>query len=231
MARSPGAKREPYFTLRLFQFLAELKANNRRPWFEANRERYERDVREPMLRFIADLGPRLKIVSRQFSADPRPVGGSMFRIHRDIRFSRDKSPYKTNIGAHFPHIRSGQDAHAPGFYLHLASGQSFGGGGLWHPDAPALKKVRDQIVSRPKDWETIRRRAGTIRGESLRRVPPAYAQDHRFADDLKRKDFYIMREYSEREVCSPDFMDLFLKSCRTAAPLMQFLTKAVGLPW
>ncbi len=228
---SPRLAREPYFTQYLFQFLAELNANNTKSWFEANRERYERDIKEPMLRFIADFGPRLKTVSPHFSADPRPVGGSMFRIHRDIRFSKDKSPYKTNIGAHFSHLRSGQSAHAPGFYLHLAQGQSFGGGGLWHPDAATLMRVRNQIANRSKGWEAVRRRRVSIQGDTLKRVPPAYDKDHPFAEDLKRKDFYVMREFQKRQVCSLDFMDLFLESCRTAAPLMQFLTKALGLPW
>jgi uncharacterized protein (TIGR02453 family) len=223
--------RAPYFTPRLFQFLADLKAHNTRPWFEANRERYERDVKEPMLRFIADFGPRLKAVSQQFKADPRPVGGSMFRIYRDIRFAKDKSPYKTHVGAHFPHLRSGRDAHAPGFYLHLAPGQSFGGGGLWHPDPAALQKVRDQIASRSKGWEAVRRRKIAIQGDALKRVPSAYAQDHPYAEDLKRRDFYTMGEYRDRDVCAPDFMDGFLESCRAAAPLVEFLTKALGLPW
>src|SRR5688572_18527629 len=143
---SPRPAREPYFTQRLFQFLTELKANNTRSWFESNRERYERDVKDPMLRFIADFGPRLKTVSPHFRADPRPAGGSMFRIHRDIRFSKDKSPYKTNVGAHFPHPKGGRDARAPGFYLHLDPGKSFGGGGLWHPEPEGLSMVRHRIV-------------------------------------------------------------------------------------
>lgn len=102
-----------YFAPKLFEFLKDLKAYNNRPWFESNKARYEGDVKEPMLRFITDLGPRLRKVSPHLAADPRPVSGSMFRIYRDIRFSRDKSPYKTNVGAHFPHART-KDVHAPG---------------------------------------------------------------------------------------------------------------------
>jgi uncharacterized protein (TIGR02453 family) len=222
---------DAYFTPRLFDFLTDLKAHNTRPWFESNRQRFERDVREPMLRFITDLRPRLKAISGHFRADPRPSGGSMFRIHRDIRFSRDKRPYKTNVGAHFPHLRGGRDAHAPGFYLHLAPGQSFGGGGLWHPDAPALKKVRDQIASRASGWEAVRRRRIPIQGEALKRVPPMYARDHPYAEDLKRKDFYTMRAFADRDVCARDFMDRFLESARAATPLVRFLTEALDLPW
>jgi uncharacterized protein (TIGR02453 family) len=222
---------DPHFTPRLFEFLTDLKAHNTRPWFEANRQRYERDVREPMLRFLTDLGPRLRAISGHFRADPRPSGGSMFRIHRDIRFSRDKRPYKTNVGAHFPHLRGGRDAHAPGFYLHLAPGQSFGGGGLWHPDAAALKTVRDQIARRAPGWEAVRRRRIPIQGETLKRVPPAYARDHPYAEDLRRKDFYTMRAFADRDVYARKFMDRFLESARAAAPLVRFLTEALDLPW
>lgn len=219
-----------YFTPKLFEFLRDLKTHNTRPWFESNRARYDADVREPMLRFIAALAPRLGKISPHLVADPRPLGGSMFRIHRDVRFSRDKSPYKTNVGAHFQHERA-RDVHAPGLYLHLAPRQSFGGGGLWHPDAEALKKVRDRIVARSKDWKAVKGRGTQIDGDALKRVPAGYDPAHPFAEDLKLRDFYIMNEFTEREVCARDFMDRYLEAGRAAAPLMQFLTKALNLPW
>jgi len=219
-----------YFTPDLFKFLKTLKAHNTRPWFESNKTRYEAGVKEPMLRFITDLGPRLRKISPHLTADSRPVGGSMFRIYRDVRFSRDKSPYKTNVGAHFSHVR-GKDAHAPCLYLHLAPGQSFGGGGLWHPDAEALKAVRDRMVARPAEWKAIKKRGVEIEGDALKRVPAGYDPEHPFADDLKHKDFYIMEEFSEREVVARDFMDRFLDAARSAAQLMQFVSKALGLPW
>ncbi len=221
---------QAYFTPRLFQFLRDLKAHNTRGWFEENKDRYEADVKGPMLQFITDLGPHLRKISPHLSADPRPAGGSMFRIHRDIRFSRDKSPYKTNIGAHFSHLRGGRDAHAPGYYLHLEPGRSMGGGGLWHPDAPALKKVRDRIVQQSRAWKTIRSRLD-VDGEALKRVPPGYDPAHPFAEDLKLKDFYTMVEFSEREACGKDFMDRFVGACRTTSPLLEFLAGGVGLPW
>ncbi len=222
--------RQVYFSPNMFQFLKELEANNNRIWFEKNKHRYEADVKEPMLRFITDFGPRLRRISPHFSADPRPVGGSMFRIYRDIRFSRDKSPYKTNVGAHFPHLRAGRDAHAPGFYLHLEPGHSMGGGGLWHPDAASLKKVRDRIVQRPKEWKVIRTGGIDLEGDVLKRVPAGYDPAHPFAEDLKLRDYYTLEEFSEKEACGRDFMDHFVNACRTAAPLMGFLTKALGLP-
>lgn len=220
-----------YFSPKVFQFLRELKAHNDRRWFEANRERYEVDVKEPMLQFISDLGKPLGTISPHFKVDPRPVGGSMFRIYRDIRFSKDKSPYKTHLGAHFPHARAGKDESAPGFYVHLEPAHSLGGGGLWHPDSTALKRLRERIVSRPREWKAVRGAGIPVEGESLKRVPPGYDPEHTFAEDLKLKDFYVMTGFSAKEVCAADFMDRFVEVCRSTAPLMRFLTQALGLPW
>lgn len=220
-----------YFSAALFRFLAELKAHNTKAWFEESRSRYEQDVKEPMLRFIADVAEPLRSISPNFRADPRPVGGSMFRIHRDVRFSKDKSPYKTNLGAHFPHLHGSRDAHAPGFYLHLEPGKSFGGGGLWHPGPEALRMVRQRISQRPAEWQRVHQSGITIEGDTLRRVPAGYDPAHQFADDLKRKDFYTMTGFTDRQVCSPHFIDLFVAACRTAAPLVAFLTRSVDLSW
>src|SRR5690348_9426526 len=113
--------KDAYFSHDLFRFLDELRRNNRREWFEANRNRYERHVREPMLAFIAGFAPRLKSISPRLIADPHPSRGSMFRVYRDVRFSPNKSPYKTHVAARFSHVM-GRDVHAPGFYLHLEPG-------------------------------------------------------------------------------------------------------------
>src|SRR5262249_43032298 len=119
------------FSPATFKFLRELEANNRREWFNANKERYLRDARDPMLEFIAAFAPRLRKISARFVADPSPSGGSMFRIYRDTRFSKDKSPYKTHVAAHFQHASSGEEMMAPGFYVSLAPGECFMGAGLW----------------------------------------------------------------------------------------------------
>lgn len=106
----------PYITPKLFSFFRDLKKNNDRDWFEANRARYERDVREPLLAFTDAFAEPLYKISPHFRAEPKKVGGSLFRIFRDVRFSKDKSPYKTHAGVHFRHERA-RDVHAPGFYL------------------------------------------------------------------------------------------------------------------
>ncbi len=143
----------PYFSPRLFGFLRELKKNNNRAWFEANKTRYIADVRDPMLRFIEDFGKPLFELSPHFLADPRPAGGSMFRIYRDIRFSKDKDPYKTHAAAQFRHVK-GKDVHAPGFYLHLEPGSVFAASGIWRPDAATATAVREAIAAKPQLWKS-----------------------------------------------------------------------------
>src|SRR5215831_17653281 len=116
----------------LFSFLSDLRANNSREWFAANKERYEEELLEPALVFINAFAPRLEKISPHFRADARASGGSLFRIYRDTRFSKDKSPYKTNLGIHFRHERA-KDAHAPGYYLHIGPGEVYAGGALQEP--------------------------------------------------------------------------------------------------
>ena len=219
-----------HFSPDLLRFLADLKRNNRREWFLANRERYESELREPFLRFISDFGPRLAKISRFFVADPRPSGGSLFRIYRDTRFSKDKSPYKTHAAAHFRHRAASQDVHAPGFYLHLEPRGCFAASGLWRPDGPAVDKVRDAIVEHPAEWRKVRKTL-TIEGESLVRPPKGYDSSHPFLEDLKRKDFVTSVRFSDRQVTSPRFLSDFAAACKKMSPLVKFTTEALGLSW
>src|SRR5215212_9736689 len=184
------------FDPELFDFLRELAHNNDRDWFNANKPRYEAHVLEPALAFIEDFGYRLHEISPHFRADTRKTGGSLFRIYRDTRFSKDKTPYKTNTGMHFRHERA-KDAHAPGFYLHLAPGEVFAGGGIWHPDTTTATKIRHAIVAQPDRWRAATREppfsdALDIGGdnEMLKRVPSGLPVDHEFADDLRRRDYF-----------------------------------------
>ena len=222
-----------YFKRDLFDFLKELSVHNNRDWFQANKERYVKQVRDPFLHLIADLGPGLKKIDSNFVADPRPNGGSMMRIYRDIRFSRDKSPYKTSVAAHFWH-KQGKEGATPAYYLHIGPSSSFIGGGVWRPEALALKKIRDRIVSHPKDWQGAKTdlKLGSgcrLGGESLKRPPLGYDSDHPLIEDLKRKDFVCGSRVSDREVLGRDFLDLVLEKMLTTAPLLRFLSRAVGL--
>jgi uncharacterized protein (TIGR02453 family) len=226
----------PYFTPALFSFLIDLGENNDRAWFDAHRERYERDLKEPALRFIRDFGEPLRGISPHFEAVPKAVGGSLFRIFRDTRFSADKRPYKTNTGLHFRHV-SAKDAHAPGFYLHLAPGEVFGGFGLWEPDPPTLARLRDAIVAQPDRWAAIKAELDlsgmpcAMADGMLKRVPPGYPKDHPHAEDLKRKSHAASVRFTEADATAPDFLERYAAACRRAAPVMAFLCEAVGVPF
>jgi uncharacterized protein (TIGR02453 family) len=227
---------ETHFRPELFAVLRELRENNDRAWFLANKDRYESIVRDPFLRFIADFGPLLRTISRHFVADPRPTGGSLFRVYRDVRFSKDKSPYKTHAAAYFPHGARDKDVHTPGFYLHLEPNGCFVGAGLWHPPTSSLQQVRDAIVAHPGQWKRCIsgkafRARFTFGGETLKRAPGGYDLGHPFIEDLKRKDFVVISPCPEGEACAPDFIDRFTESCQLAAPFVQFLARAIGLPW
>lgn len=222
----------PVFEPALLRFLKDLKAHNEREWFHANKARFEREARDPMLAFIAAFSGPLAGISRHFIADPRPSGGSMFRVHRDTRFAKDKSPYKTHLAAHFHHRACGEDGvHGPGFYLHLEPGASFAGGGLWHPDPASLRRVREAIVERPKAWKAIKDRGLEIRGEALKRVPQGFDAGNAYAEDIKFKDFYVGTEFTDHEVLASDFLERFTEACRRAGPLVGFLCKALDLGW
>jgi uncharacterized protein (TIGR02453 family) len=230
--RDSGYRREKmaktYFQPAFFRFLKELEKHNHRDWFSANKPRFESDVRDPMLAFIGELQPRLAKLSRHIVVDPRPVGGSLFRIHRDVRFSADKSPYKTHMAAHFSH--AGCEGSAPGFYLRLEPGQSLAGAGVWHPEAEALGRIREAMVAAPNDWKRATQGL-RLDGEVLKRPPRGCDPQHPLIEDLKRKDFITGTTYTESKVCASDFLDRFVEDCRTRAPLVRFLCRALGLPF
>ena len=223
------------FDPELFAFLRELKDNNDRDWFNANKQRYETHVLEPALAFIEDFGYRLNEISPHFRADTRKTGGSLFRIYRDTRFSKDKTPYKTNTGMHFRHERA-KDAHAPGFYLHLRPGQVFGGGGIWHPDTKTANRIRQAIVDDPDAWREATRTPPftdrlDIGGDAnmLKRVPPGLPADHEFADDFRRRDYFGWGETTEKIATADGFLDEYTRMCEAAAPLVRFICRALDL--
>jgi uncharacterized protein (TIGR02453 family) len=223
-----------HFTRESLKFLNELRAHNNRDWFQSHKERYETQVRDPMLRLIADLAPGLRKINPHMVADARPTGGSMMRIYRDIRFSKDKSPYKTAVAAHFWHGKA-KDGAAPGYYMHIEPGRSLIGAGVWRPEPPALKMIRDAIVADSKRWQRVtaaaQRGSGCkMMGESLQRVPRGYDPDHPLAEDLKRKDFTLARPLADRQIMAPDFLALTLATFKQTAAFVEFLSEAVGLP-
>jgi uncharacterized protein (TIGR02453 family) len=220
----------PYFDGATFKFLQKLSRNNNREWFTANKARYEASVRGPALALITDLAEPLAAISPKFRAVPKAVGGSLFRIQRDTRFSNNKLPYKTWIGLRFFHER-GRDGDAPLFYLHIEPGNSFVGGGLWHPQTAALRKIRDYLIANPMSWKALCAQAAergfAWGGESLLRAPRGYEPDHELIEHLKRKDFVLSRELSDDEVLSDQFGRTIIAAFDQVAPLVDWLCDAV----
>ncbi len=224
-----------YFSPETFLFLKELAENNNRQWFQENKQRYEEYVRDPAMFFIADFGPVLRKISSHFLADPRPAGGSLFRIYRDIRFSKDKRPFKTNAGIQFRH-RQGKDFHDPGYYLHLEPGNVFAAVGIWHPSSKTLEKIRDAIVEDASRWKRAVngkrfQSRFELAGDALRRAPKGYDPDHPMIEDLKRKDFIGKASLSQEAVTNPEFIKAFEAICSAGSHFMKFLCGAVGLPF
>ncbi len=228
---SGGAARGAYFTTDTLRFLEELAANNDRDWFARNKERYEAQVKRPALRLIQDVAPLLKKASPHFQATPR----SLFRIYRDVRFARDKSPFKTHIGIQFRHDR-GRDVHAPGYYVHVEPAQAFVAAGLWHPEGAVLRRVRERIVEAPATWRKASHaraftRAFELEGDRLQRAPRGFDPAHPLVEDLKWKDFIATAGLTRADVTSPALPETLGRLIAAATPLMEFLCAAVGVPF
>jgi uncharacterized protein (TIGR02453 family) len=219
----------------LFGFLRELSRNNHRAWFSDNKARYRASAVEPVSEFIAAMAPRLAEISDWFVADPRPNGGSMFRIHRDSRFSEDKRPYKQNVGCQFRHM-AGKDAHAPSFYVHLAPDNVFVGAGVWTPPNPVLDKIRTAIVQNPGAWAKAARSTKfaerfDFEGDRLARPPRGYDPDHPYIEDIKRKSFFARQSFAPSLALKLGFIDEVGRAFIVLSPFMAFITGAVGLPY
>jgi len=220
------------FTPEFFRFLRELERNNNRTWFLANKPRFDEYVQGASVRFVEEMASGVHRINPNLVGDPRPVGGSLMRIYRDIRFSKDKRPYRTSMGIHFFHRQSeGHEGGLPGFFLHLAPGESFVASGMWMPPTPDLTKIRSSMVKDPAAWKRAKSVGLSPDENALKRVPPGFAPDHPLAEDLKRKSFVASVDLRDSEVTSPGFGPRFLADCRRLDPLNRFLAKAVGIPY
>jgi uncharacterized protein (TIGR02453 family) len=217
-----------------FAFFKELADNNERAWFQANKARYEESVVRPMTLLVADMAPRLARISKHYIADPKR---SLFRIYRDVRFSKDKSPYKTHAAAQFCHA-AGRDVHAPGFYVHASPGDIFIGGGMWMPPAPQLKAVRDAIARRTADWARATRDPKFVKtfdglsddaDYTLKRPPKGYDPAHPAITDLKRTSFVFGIAATDAQAKNAGFIDRIEAAFVASKPPMRFLCKALGL--
>lgn len=220
-----------YFTRSVFHFMRELQANNDREWFAENKGRYEDHVKVPALRFIEDFASPLEKISPHFTATPR----SLFRIYRDTRFSKDKSPYKDHTGIQFRHVES-KNVHAPGYYLHIEPGAAFLGLGIWHPESQALRAIREHIVEDPAGWRKASQGkkftdAFKLEGDRLKRPPKGFDPEHPLIEELKRKDFIAVQPLSQAFVTGRDLPEALAEVFRGGTPFMRFLCDAVGVPF
>ena len=223
------------FSAKLFSFLRELRNNNDREWFAENKSRYEQDVLLAAMEFVTQMQPRLAKHSRYLLAEPKRVGGSIMRIYRDTRFSKDKTPYKTNVGIHFRHSIGG-DVHAPGLYVHLEPDACFIAAGIWLPPTEPLTAIRQAIVDDVKEWNRVRNNKKfasryKLDGESLKTAPRGMDPNHPAIEDLRRKSFAGATPLSEKSFLQADICDQILSAFDDAKPLMKFLCDALQQPY
>ena len=222
-----------YFTADTFKFFRELSRHNERAWFHANKARYEASVRDPFLRLIADLAEPLARISPHFRADPKPVGGSLFRIQRDTRFSTDKAPYKTWAGARFFHAR-GKQVEAPLFYLQIAPSDCFVACGLWHPQPETQRRIRNFLVDNPAAWKKAVhskafRQRFDLGGDRLTRPPRGFDPEHELIEDLKLKDFVVSRVFDDEVALGPKLRSTVAADFARMAPMVDYLCAALDL--
>lgn len=223
------------FTPEAIQFMADLAAHNDRDWFQPRKTDYERLLRQPMERLCEALADRFAARGIPLLADPKR---SPFRIYRDTRFSRDKSPYKTHVAATFPWAEPAGGAgeqvdgspHGNGGYFNFQPGEMYVGGGMWMPEKPRLDAFRRAVLEEPDrvrsaldDPGFVGWFGGAHSHEELKRVPPGFPADHELGHLFRWKDVVFGRRLSDAEVCSPDLPDLLADGYAAALPVFRFL--------
>lgn len=220
------------------QFLVDLADNNSRDWFQPRKAEYEALLKRPLEDLCIALEEEFRARNIPLHAD---ATRSPFRIYRDTRFSKDKSPYKTHVAASFGWAGDGVDAaagrshtesiHASGGYFHLQPGEIYVGGGVWHPEKEWLTAFRDRIVDRGEEFKKLvdepafRETFGAVGddGESLKRVPAGYPADHPMADLLRKKNVTFGRRLADDEAMSPELPRTIADAFAVATPLMRWL--------
>ena len=214
-------------------FLKKLKKNNNRPWFQKHKEIYDESVRFPMQCLIASLSERMADIAPEIEFNPKK---SIFRIYRDVRFSKNKAPYKTNIAASFGYRAKKKSAvETPGLYIGISPGEIYIGGGLYMPSGDQLKAIRKMMVEKPDEYLAIvddkrfKREFDGIEGEKLAKAPLGYPKDHPMIEHLKHKQFFVGKEYDDESMClKKDFINRVVQAFADTMPLVRWLTKAIG---
>ncbi|OUR83416.1 TIGR02453 family protein [Cycloclasticus sp. 46_120_T64] len=224
---------EPIFNQQSFDFLQQLAKNNNRAWFNEHKTQYEETIRGPALTLIEAMQSNIQALSPHFNAVAKKTGGSLMRVYRDTRFSKDKTPYKINIGIQFKH-RCAKDVHAPAFYLHIANEECFLGAGIWRPSGPALANIRQMISDNPRSWENITtavefQRYFSLSGDRLKTYPRGYDKNHPMINDLRRKDFIAIHPLSTEQILSESLIQTINQAYESSADFMDYLCNALEL--
>lgn len=211
------------------RFLKQLKKNNNRGWFAKHKSEYENYVKFPMQSLIAALEPHFEKFAPEIDVNPKR---SMFRIYRDTRFSKDKTPYKVHLAAVF-HLK-GHWQESAGFYLHIEPGEVYVGGGIYMPDNSLLKKIRTALIERADEFLEIIgdakfvKRFGDVEGDKLQRIPQGFPSNHWMGEWLKFKQFLASVSWGEEVCYSPKFTQKIVSVYKDLYPLIRFLNDALG---
>ncbi len=212
------------------KFLTGLKKNNNKPWFDKNRAIYDAaksdfyGLTEDLIHTIAGFDPSIAHLA---------VKDCVFRINRDVRFSKDKSPYKTNMGCYFN--KAGKKSNYAGYYLHIEPGNSFAGGGLWMPEPAVLGKIRQEIDYNFADWKTVTGNAafkktftkGVSSEDSLKRPPKGYDENNPAIEFLKLKSFVVSTPVADAQIKDKNFVKEVSKIFKTMKPMIDFLNTSI----
>jgi len=208
-------------------FLRQLRRNNNRDWFQAHKDAYENTVKAPMAELVLAIGEAFRRFAPEMVADPKV---SLYRIYRDTRFSRDKSPYKTQTAAVFP-VRGLPKNSGPGLYFHISPEEVLIGGGIYMPEPELLRAVRQHIAAHPRKFASIvegpgfRKAFGELEGEQLRSVPKGFVSDHTAARYLRYKQFLFGEEHPASLATTPRLLPAILKCFKNGMPLIRFLSE------
>lgn len=233
--KAPAFELEAYppfagFPKQAIEFFKKLKRNNNREWFEKHKHEYDEFAKIPMQSLLATLQSEFTAFAPEFDMNPKRA---IFRIYRDVRFSKDKTPYKTHIAAHAVLRGMPKGFLGSGYYFHVDPNDCFVGGGIYLPDGDQLKKIRKAVANRGKEFLEIindkkfKKRFGVIDGEKLKRIPQGYDETHPMAEWLKLKQFFVGVSLPPSACFKKSYAADVAAICRSAYPLIQFLNEAV----
>jgi uncharacterized protein (TIGR02453 family) len=221
-------------------FLRRLKRNNQRDWFQEHRDAYDHDLMAPLRQLVEEMDVRFARFAPEIVGHPKR---SVFRIYRDTRFSKDKSPYKTNAGLWFQHRNAshgvGTETHGAGagFYFHLEPGASFVAGGIWMPPRPTLNAIRDRIAAKPAEFAksmsstAFKRRFGKLSEEAmLKRLPRGFDPGHPAEPWLRFQSFTVSAQLTDAQVCDRKLPDRLAKDYEVILPMVRWINVALGYP-